>query len=186
MDLVNIGDVEEKELRQKTLKDPSLDTANYFSGVANNLKGVFETELKKIDLKPQVNVKDIRRVLEKAAYEYECDCYRVLDYLRGTIFIELSTYDSKDDLLSVYKKICNCKAFKGKIKRVKKFRVEKWNALPRILLNIELKELIVEVQVHFHFIGLDRNFQDILHTIYELQRTPQQYFNDSHHVSNSV
>lgn len=69
----------------------------------------------------------------------------------------------------------SCALFSGKIKGVKKFRVGEENTI-RIF-----EELIVQIDIQFNWVDMDRNFHDLLHAIIDLQsrhhiNSKHQYF----------
>jgi hypothetical protein len=120
---------------------------------------------------------------------YDGDFTRVLDYLRGTVFISVDLATSSEALKTKYDKVISDLERKiGRVQRVKLFRMEGLKSPPRILINLLFDRnsrgvsLICEVQVRFALYGFDFEFQNFLHAVYELERKPMVHINWKPHV----
>eukprot|EP00475_Leptophrys_vorax_P004984 TRINITY_DN129_c0_g1_i12.p1 TRINITY_DN129_c0_g1~~TRINITY_DN129_c0_g1_i12.p1 ORF type:complete len:402 (-),score=106.29 TRINITY_DN129_c0_g1_i12:75-1280(-) len=146
----------------------------------------FESMLKSIDPSARCNLKAEARVREKAELEekeggYDGDYTRVLDYLRGTIYIDV--YPETTNLRDIVEKVLRrLQRDLGSTRRVKVFKAEDQIPLPRILLNLDFKGLVSEVQVRFRLWGMDNVYQDFVHELYELNRKPVLHVNAQSHL----
>eukprot|EP00475_Leptophrys_vorax_P035602 TRINITY_DN5884_c0_g1_i5.p1 TRINITY_DN5884_c0_g1~~TRINITY_DN5884_c0_g1_i5.p1 ORF type:complete len:845 (+),score=239.35 TRINITY_DN5884_c0_g1_i5:61-2595(+) len=146
----------------------------------------FENKLRRINQDARCNVKGEARIKEKAELDenhggYDGDFTRVLDYLRGTIYISIdpSTHDLKESVDGVLKRLQHDI---GPIRRMKLFKAEDRVPLPRLLLNLDFEGLVCEVQIRFRLWGMDTVYQDFVHELYELMRKPSQDVNLQSHL----
>lgn len=138
--------------------------------------------LKEYDTNAKCNVKSFQRSQEKARNDYRKDKSRILDYLRGTVHIRdfdqrrLQQFeDEKEQRTIERKKFCS---------------QDETNLWPRIILNIRFTmqvvdrqiEQICEVQIPFTLPGVDDDYQECMHTVYELFRRKVTLINDDDRV----
>jgi hypothetical protein len=167
---------------------------NYFVETAQKLNSEFLAKLKSFNDRATANYKQEDRAREKACLEekeggYDGDFTRVLDYLRGTVFIDVDTATTAVKLRQKFEKV-KAKLTKeiGSIERVKIFQMENNKTPPRILINLAFsnnsskKSIVCEVQVRFALYGFDFEFQNFMHTVYELERKPMNDVNWKPHV----
>jgi hypothetical protein len=166
----------------------------YFTQTASDLDGEFLKKLKDFNDLAMSVPKAAQRAREKAELDekaggYDGDFTRVLDYLRGTVFIPVDLTTTEESLKRMYDKVIeNLEKKIGKIERVKLFPMESLKEPPRILMNLRFTnnskdvDLICEVQVRFALYGLDFEFQNFLHTVYELERKTQKQITWKPHV----
>eukprot|EP00475_Leptophrys_vorax_P030456 TRINITY_DN4564_c0_g1_i1.p1 TRINITY_DN4564_c0_g1~~TRINITY_DN4564_c0_g1_i1.p1 ORF type:complete len:347 (-),score=86.76 TRINITY_DN4564_c0_g1_i1:74-1114(-) len=163
------------------------DKKLYYMSKASERCELFKKKLRDIDQHSQVNLKSENRIVEKAELDvgsggYGGDYSGILDYLRGTVYVEVYP-ETESSVLGarvqeVLKKLHN--AF-GNPRRIKVYKADIC-ILHRILLNYELQGHICEVQIRFRFGGIDHEDQDFVHDLYELTRKPRKDINNRTHV----
>jgi hypothetical protein len=175
------GEIEEKALLR------------HYSDLAKNLEDEFRLKLS-FQKEAICNLKAEKRVIEKANLPktkggYDGDYSCVLDYLRGTVFIDVDKSTSSVLLKEKYDLvIANLTTDIGSIERRKVFQMDNDQGPPRFLLNLRFnnnslqKDLICEVQIRFSLYGFDPDFQDFLHLVYELERKPKKEINWKPHI----
>jgi hypothetical protein len=151
----------------------------------------FQETLKSINQDAHCNLKSEARIKEKAELPVDEDGYggdysRVLDYLRGTIYIDVDLgLDSKSLQSKVSKVLTTLQQRIGAIRRTKVFMATDEVPLPRILLNLDCHHaqgFICEVQIRFRLWGMDKVYHDFVHELYELTRKPAQDVNQKAHL----
>jgi hypothetical protein len=167
---------------------------DYYVNQATKLNDEFDRKLKSFNNQAISVPKKKERAKEKADLAedeggYNGDYGRVLDYLRGTVFIDVDRSTSSQDLKKKFDRVIGNLAREiGPIERQKIFPMDVNKGPPRFLLNLRFKnnslktEIICEVQIRFSLYGFDQDFQDFLHMVYELERKPMKDINWKPHV----
>jgi hypothetical protein len=187
-----------KEIKEITQPNPSglqgSALLSHYIEMASTLNNDFHDKLKGFDSRAVSCPKDRARAKEKAdltvnAGGYAGDYSRVLDYLRGTLFIDVDVATQAEDLKERFGEIRrDLEESFGPITRQKVFLMDRGKGPPRILLNLRYSnnpqglELICEIQIRFSLYGFGPEFQDIMHLVYEMERKPKRVINWQPHI----
>jgi hypothetical protein len=189
----------EKEAKQKLAQPLPVEQKeetllDYYIKLAADLSEEFDRKLRSFNKQAFSVPKKKERAKEKADLPtekggYDGDCSCVLDYLRGTVFIDVNKATSSANLRNRFDMvIVNLLQEIGPIERQKIYLMDDNQGPPRILLNLRFqknslkKDFICEVQIRFSLYGFDASFQDFLHMVYELERKPMKDINWKPHI----
>jgi hypothetical protein len=154
-------------LSENILEEGNWDTLiEYCKSLATDLDEDFYATLEKFEAAKSPN-----------GEEDHCSDYtRSLEYLRGTVFIDVDMTMTSDDIKEKFDQVNDINSLKQKIGPIQRQKIFSMNnqGLPRFLLKFHVERgsrLMCEVQIRFRLHGLEPEFEDLANMICSLNKS---------------